>query len=260
MNERPVVRHAIILGLNTESDRHRASGKRAATPQSPPSQLPIIAIADILTGMSFEEPNSLQIRVTLAGIEPAVWRRLIVPRSFHLGQLHRVIQAAFGWWDCHLHEFLIGGLSYRDAEACEPEFEGNARSFDESGVRLRDFNLNEGFSFLYVYDFGDDWKHVIEFERLLALEPAPRGARCIDGARARPPEDVGGVHGYADFLDIITDPDHPEHRDTKTWAGGHFDSEWFDIGTTDKDVRKALRANRRIRRHQPNTKRQGRLR
>ncbi|MBW4091282.1 MAG: plasmid pRiA4b ORF-3 family protein [Proteobacteria bacterium] len=210
--------------------------------------------------MSFEEPNSLQIRVTLAGIEPAVWRRLIVPRSFHLGQLHRVIQAAFGWWDCHLHEFLIGGLSYRDAEACEPEFEDDARSFDESGVRLRDFNLNEGLSFLYVYDFGDNWRHIIEFERLLALEPAPRGASCIDGARARPPEDVGGVHGYAGFLDIITDPDHPEHRDTKTWAGGHFDPEWFDNETTDKDVRNALRANRRVRLHQPHPKRRGRSR
>jgi Plasmid pRiA4b ORF-3-like protein len=204
--------------------------------------------------MRFQEPNALQIRVALAEIEPAIWRRLIVPRSFHLGQLHRVIQAAFSWWDSHLHEFRIGGLSYRDAEVCEPEFEDDARSFDESEVRLLDFDRSEGLSFLYVYDFGDNWKHVVEFERLLALDPAPRAASCIDGARARPPEDVGGVHGYANFLDIIADPDNPEHRDIKRWAGGHFDPEWFDREMTDKDVRNALRANRRIRLHQPRPK------
>lgn len=208
--------------------------------------------------MGFQEPNALQIRVTLAKIEPAIWRRLIIPRSFNLGQLHRVIQAAFGWWDYHLHEFRIGGLTYRDAEVCEPEFESDARSFDESAMRLLDFDRSEGLRFLYVYDFGDNWEHIIEFERLLALDPPPRGASCIDGARARPPEDVGGVPGYADFLDIIADPDHPEHRDTKRWAGGHFDPEWFDREMTDKDVRNALRANRRLRLRQPRPKRQDR--
>ena len=84
-------------------------------------------------------------------------------------------------------------------------------------------------------------------------DPAPRNASCIEGGRARPPEDVGGVHGYADFLDIIADPG-PEHRETKRWAGGHFDPEWFDREMTDKDVRNALRANRRIRLHQPRPK------
>jgi hypothetical protein len=218
------------------------------------SRLLIVAGGGILARMSFQEPNALQIRVALVEIEPTIWRRLIVPRSFHLSQLHRVIQAAFGWWDCHLHEFRIGGLSYRDAEFCEPEFEDDARSFDESEVRLRDFDRSEGLSFLYVYDFGDNWNHIVEFERLLALDPAPRSASCIDGGRARPPEDVGGVHGYAGFLDIITDPGNPEHRDTKHWAGGHFDPEWFDREMTDKDVRNALRANRRIRLHQPRPK------
>jgi hypothetical protein len=198
-------------------------------------------------GMSLQEPNAVQIRVALVGIEPAIWRRLVVPIGFHLGQLHRVIQTAFAWWDCHLHEFRIGGLSYRDAEVCEPEFEGDVRSFDESTVRLLDFDRGEYFRFLHVYDFGEDWEHVIEFEQLLAPDPKPRTASCVDGARARPPEDAGGVKGYGDFLDIIADPKNPEHRDTKRWAGGHFDPEWFDREMTDKAVRNALRGNRRIR-------------
>jgi len=83
-----------------------------------------------------------------------------------------------------LHEFGIGGLSYRDAEFSEPEFEGDACSFEESEVRLLNFDRSGGLSFRYVYDFGDNWKHVVEFERLLALDPAPRAASCIDGARA----------------------------------------------------------------------------
>jgi len=224
----------------------------------PPSRMPTTAVTGIVSRMSFNEPNAVEIRVSLARIEPAIWRRLIVPIGFHLGQLHRVIQAAFGWWDYHLHEFRIGGLSYRDAEVCEPEFEGDARSFDESAVRLLDFDREEDLRLLYVYDFGDDWEHVVEFERLLALDPKPRTASCIDGARARPPEDVGGVNGYADFLDIIADPENPEHRETKRWAGGHFDPEWFDSEMTDRDVRNALRANRRIRLRQPRAKRAAR--
>jgi hypothetical protein len=90
--------------------------------------------------------------------------------------------------------------------------------------------------------------------RLPDLDPTPRAASCIDCARARRPEDVGGVHGYAGFHDIIANPEDPEHRDTKRWAGGHFDPEWFDRETTDKDVRNALRANRRICMRQPGQK------
>lgn len=209
--------------------------------------------------MAFEDPTALQIRVALVAIEPAIWRRLVVPRAFRLGQLHHVIQAAFGWWDAHLHEFRIGGLCWRDPEQIgEPGFEGDGRSFDEGRVRLLDFRDPESTEFIYVYDFGDSWEHIVRFERLLAIEPAPRVAACIGGARARPPEDVGGAHGYAEFLEIIANPDHPEHPDTKRWAGGHFDPEWFDPELTDKDVRKALRSNRRLRLHQPRPERRKR--
>ncbi len=202
--------------------------------------------------MTFKRPNAVQVRVTLADIEPPIWRRLVVPWTFHLGQLHLVIQAAFGWWNCHLHEFRIGGLSYGDPEQIgTPEVEGDARSFDETEVRLLDFGRGEHVGFLYVYDFGDGWDHTVAFERLLTLDPPPRVATCLDGARARPPEDVGGVGGYEGFLEILADPQHPEHQETKQWAGGHFDPEWFDRALCDREVRTALRANRHIRLYQP---------
>jgi hypothetical protein len=201
---------------------------------------------------------AVQLRVSLLDIEPAIWRRRLVPRGYTLGQLHRVIQAAFGWWDYHLHEFVIGGLRYGDPTVEDIGFADDPRLFDEGAVRLRDFSAAPGLTFLYVYDLGDNWQHRVELERVVPVTPPPPHAACIDGARARPPEDVGGVPGYHAFLDILADPQHPEHRDTKRWAGGHFDPEWFDRETTDKDVRNALRANRRIRLHQPRPKRQNR--
>jgi hypothetical protein len=102
-------------------------------------------------------------------------------------------------------------------------------------------------AFLYLYDFGDQWQHRVTFERLIAINPAPRTASCIAGARARPPEDVGGVGGYARFLEIIVDPTHPEHRETLTWCGGRFDPEAFNLERTNRDVKAALRPNRRSR-------------
>jgi hypothetical protein len=201
--------------------------------------------------MPIGELSPVEIRVTLLDIEPAVWRRLVVPSQFHLGQLHLVVQAAFSWWNYHLHEFLIGGLSYGDpGQIGEPEFDDSPRSFDEREVRLLDFHYEQSTTFLYRYDFGDNWRHEIELKSFVAADPVPKVASCIGGARARPPEDVGGVYGYANFLAIMADPTHPEHRATKQWYGGHFDPEHFDLPRTDRDVRAALRPNRRLRKRQ----------
>lgn len=203
----------------------------------------------------FKLPTAVQMRVTLREIEPPIWRRLIVPRTFHLGQLHQVIQAAFGWWDYHLHEFQIGGLSFSDPDLVKPEFVGDPRVYDEHEIQLLDFSRGDDIKFVYVYDFGDDWHHLVEFEQLLVVEPAPRIATCVDGARARPPEDVGGAHGYAEFLASLADRRHPQHADYKRWVGGHFDPEWFDLKLCDRDVRRALSANRPIRLKQPRPRR-----
>jgi hypothetical protein len=203
----------------------------------------------------FEPPNAVQIRVTLEEIEPPVWRRLVLPMTWNLAQLHLAIQAAFNWWNYHLHEFRIGGLRYGDPAYDDEAWEDEPRMFDEGEVRLRDFD-GPGTSFRYVYDFGDNWRHVVEIERVLALETAPRHGTCIAGARARPPEDVGGISGYEQFVAVLADPEDPEHSDMKRWCGGHFDPEWFDLARVDKDVRNALRANVRRRLHQPRPPRQ----
>src|ERR1700688_148189 len=137
--------------------------------------------------MIHEELNAVKLRFTLDDIEPPVWRRLVVPLTWRLDQLHLAIQAAFNWWDAHLHEFRIGGLRYGDLESDDMIDEDGPRLFDEREVTLRDFDQEPGRAFTYVYDFGDNWRHIVEIEALLALEPAPRLAACTDGARARPP-------------------------------------------------------------------------
>jgi len=127
----------------------------------------------------FKVPTAVQIRVTLQEIEPPIWRRLIVPRTFHLGELHQVIQAAFGWWDYHLHEFQIGGLSFSDPDLVQPEFEGDPHVYDEREVQLLDFSRGEDINFVYVYDFGDDWHHLVEFELASRHGTCPaRGTMC----------------------------------------------------------------------------------
>ena len=141
--------------------------------------------------MLFKTSNARQLYVQLLDIEPVIWRRLVAPIDWNLGRLHLVLQAAFNGWNYHLHTFKIGGLSYGDTEAGnELAGELNARVFNQAEVRLADFSRNDGVRFVYTYDFGDNWRHMVELEDLVAEDVAPKSARCLGGARARPPEDV----------------------------------------------------------------------
>lgn len=200
---------------------------------------------------AWEEPNAVQIHVALEDIEPAIWRRLIVPIHTTLAQLHHILQAAIGWTDSHLHQFEIGGLRYGDVEMLNQDrFEGNAQAFDASEVRLRDFHFfkGDGPTFTYTYDFGDDWRHTVRLETLLAVKPVPKTATCVEGARCCPPEDVGGPHGYFEFLRVLLSPEPDEieeYQHLKRWSGGKFNPERFDLAKKDKAVRGALRKRQR---------------
>ncbi len=99
---------------------------------------------------------------------------------------------------------------------------------------------------------------MIRIEEWLSLDPLPRQAECTEGARARPPGDVGGPWSYADFLETIRDPNHEDHSSNLHWAGGHFDPDWFDIDLINKDLRNTFRKNTSRRLHQPKPKPSGR--
>ena len=182
----------------------------------------------------------LQVRITIQGIEPPIWRRLHLPFDLNLAQLHEVIQAAFGWTDSHLHQFIIGGLVYG---APEVDDTGDRKIFEATEVFLRDFDLyyEPHPRLLYVYDFGDSWHHLIEFEDFCQRQPGVKYPTCVDGVRHRPPEDVGGTGGYEEFLEAWLDPEHEEHKSMRQWAGKAFEPEKFDLTKTNKAIVTALR-------------------
>ncbi len=153
------------------------------------------------------------LRVVLRDARPAVSRRVIVPGAFTLDRLHRVVQLAMGWQDCHLHSFEIGGTQYG-----MPDPEGLVDMRDEMDARL-DSVAGKGSKFSYTYDFGDWWEHQILVEDVLLAAPEERYPLCLSGEGACPPEDVGGAYGYARFLAAIADPTHVDHDATLEWYG-----------------------------------------
>jgi hypothetical protein len=163
-----------------------------------------------------------QLRITLSEVSPPVWRRVLVPGGYTLDRLHRVIQYAMGWQDLHLHSFDIDGQQYG-----EPDPVGELSLRDELDTRL-DAVAGKGDIFRYTYDFGDWWEHEVTVEDVSVAEPDEWYPACLDGARACPPEDVGGPAGHVELIDALADPDHPEHRALRAWLGREFEPEQFD--------------------------------
>lgn len=165
-----------------------------------------------------------RIKITLNHISPPIWRRVELKGNTSLYKLHYIIQAAFGWCNSHLHQFMV-----------DNEFYGE--SYPEADFELkssRRFKLNQaspavGDTFLYEYDFGDSWLHAIKVEAIGEAEKNIKYPRCIKGKRSGPPEDVGGPWGYQHFLEAISDPEHEEHDSYLEWVGGSFDPEAFDL-------------------------------
>ncbi len=166
-----------------------------------------------------------QLTVTLDGIEPPIWRRLVVPAWFTLDKVHDVLQTALGWTNSHLHMFRFGdervGIPYELGDLDE--------TYTRSGriVHLGDLVARGHRRVVYEYDFGDGWTHTIEIDDVRDDE-GPSLA-CLDGARACPPEDCGGVHGYHHLLEILFDPTHEEFEDSRQWVGPAFEPERFDL-------------------------------
>jgi len=169
--------------------------------------------------------NIYQIKVTLVGIKPPIWRRLLVPSTMALHELHEALQITMGWTDSHLHQFIDKGDYYG---VPDPEFEMDCK--DESKIKLNRLLLNEKDSLVYEYDFGDGWEHKIVLEKIHPFKTDVELPLCNQGKRSCPPEDCGGIWGYQDFLEAIKDPKNPEHDEMLEWVGGEFDPEYFDVG------------------------------
>jgi hypothetical protein len=171
-----------------------------------------------------------QLKIELLDVRPTVWRRVVIPETVMLPMLHEVLQAALGWTNTHLHEFVINGVRYSDPD---PDFDDDSGDVDEQNVSLQEALGMDARCFDYVYDFGDDWHHVVLVEDQHI--PAQRmSIRCTGGENACPPEDVGGAFRYATFVAAISDPNHEEHDTYQEWSGGGFDPARFDLEATNR--------------------------
>ncbi len=167
-----------------------------------------------------------QIKVTLLGTKPPIWRRLLVPAMMTLARLHDALQITMGWEDCHLHQYEIAGQQYG---VPDPEMDFGDPLINEKTVHLHDVLGSIGAEAIYTYDFGDGWEHSIIVEKLMKSEPGTAYPVCTGGERHCPPEDCGGVYGYYEFLDAISDPDHEQHEELLEWIGGPFDPKAFSV-------------------------------
>ena len=166
----------------------------------------------------------LQFKLTLTGVKPPIWRRLLVTNQITLKRLHDSIQAIAGWNDMHLHEFVIAEKRYGRPAPREVVPVENEALF-----RLHSLPLAKGTSFTYVYDFGDHWEIEVKVEQVLPPDSRAPFAFVGEGARAFPPEDSGGVTGYEELLEALSHPSDPEHEEYRQWAGEDFDPEHLDL-------------------------------
>lgn len=176
--------------------------------------------------------TAVRIKVTLKEVKPEVMRRLVVPVTLRLDRLHLTLQAAFGWTNSHLFEFHAGEARWGIPD---PVDHFGSQPIDARKARLFDVVQETGAKTIhYLYDFGDSWDHVIKLEKWFDKTTTEGLPLLLDAAGRCPPEDVGGAPGYADYLDAISDPSHPEHENMRLWGPDRFDPAVID--------RKALEA------------------
>lgn len=179
--------------------------------------------------MAKKQPSGVyQIKITLKHAKPPIWRRIELSAQTPLDVVSEIILAAMGWEGYHLHQFIVGATYYS-----MPDPEGIMDVKDEREYVLADILPKEKAKCIYEYDFGDGWEHEILLEKILEPEQGAKYPRCTAGKMACPPEDCGGVWGYAELLAILQDPEHDEHESYVEWlgleSGEDFDPKEFSV-------------------------------
>lgn len=185
----------------------------------------------------------VRLRIELSDMDPPVWRRVDVPADFPLRRVHDVIQAVFDWRDYHLHQFEIGDRLYGAPEYDEGDLSG-ARLYSDRNVKLGALLERGAERFVYRYDFGDDWEHVITVEQVLDPKAGVEYPVLVGGARRAPPEDCGGPPGFEAFLEAMSDETHEEHEALLDWYGECFDPDDMELEAMEAMLGR-IRASRR---------------
>jgi len=195
------------------------------------------------TKKMLDSQEIFQIKITLLGTRPPIWRRVLVPTSLTMEQLHHVLQAAMGWEDYHMHEFSIGRRLIGRPDP-DDRLMGMPPVENERKVQLFSVLGRIGAKIIYTYDLGDSWEHSIVLEKRLPADPDMTYPVCTGGQRACPPEDCGGIGGFYDLLDAISDPNHDQHEELCDWLGDDFDPEAFSINKVNRMITPTRRRGR----------------
>jgi len=171
-------------------------------------------------------PRALQLKIVLEETRPAIWRKVVVSDDTTLAGLHEVIQTAMGWMNSHLYLFEVGARRYVDPDLMD---DPDPDDQDARRTRLSDLALTPKAEFSYEYDFGDGWGHRITVEGVGEIDEGAVYPSCVGGARACPPEDCGGPHGYQELIKVLANRSHPEYGATRKWLGHELDPGAFDL-------------------------------
>ena len=165
-----------------------------------------------------------QIQIALKGFSPKIWRRVQMYSDTLLPDVHKIIQTTMGWSNCHLHQFIKNGRFYS-----RPSPDDELETIDYRKIKVSDMLKREKDKIIYEYDFGDGWEHELILEKILPIDSKIKYPICLAGKMNCPPEDCGGVWGYADMLKILEDKKHEEYESYIDWLGGGFDPKEFDL-------------------------------
>ncbi len=190
-----------------------------------------------IAGMTIAD-RIARIRIELKDIAPTIWRRVEVPLTTSLKGLHDVIQAVMPFENYHLFRFDVGDKRYGIPDR---EWDHVRETLDAKNIRVGALVECGVGAFSYTYDFGDDWRHSVIIENVTAADPTLDYPRFIDGSRRAPPEDVGGIPGFEEFLDAMTKPHHPEHQRLTEWYGGSFDPDDLNLPVISGRISKLAR-------------------
>jgi len=165
-----------------------------------------------------------QLHISLNEIKPLIWRRMMVDSGTSLFYLHNYIQLVFGWKNYHLYRFDKNGVEFSDPRLYEGE-----PVIDVKVIPLDTVLKEPGDSLIYEYDFGDGWSHTLRLEEVKTCELRASKPVCLEGANATPPEDVGGLCGFEEFREVISNPSHTQYKEFRRWAGHAYDPSFFSL-------------------------------
>lgn len=172
-----------------------------------------------------------QIKITLSGSNPQIWRRFLIGSNENLFVLHQVIQVVMGWRNSHLHQYKQNKRYYG-----QPDTESGfgLETLDEKEYKINQVMKKPKDKMIYEYDFGDSWEHNLILEKILTKDEKINHPICLEGAMACPPEDCGGLGGYYNLLAIIKNPEDEEYEEMMEWLGHEFNPEEFDLEKINK--------------------------